>query len=639
VADGSTYGALDLSLPDFASRTRLYHLRPLGIGTPMVESLTGYIVRLAGAHVVSPGALMYKELGQGVGTHRSSRDSSRHCYISFVYDAHTLNGMTENAEKWAAAVGEATGIESIRFLTMLPWRGVFSAQGVTRTKRAWCVRCYQEWRAGDLEIYEPLLWMLAAVSTCPLHQQLLTTICPHCGREPHVISCRSRPGHCSRCGRWLGAEDGQLTNASQAADFNSARSIAEAVGTLLARAPTMDRPPSVETLRINLQGCLDDLAEGNESLFGRAVEMNQKTLEAWLAGRILPALGSLLKICRRLELSLCRFVAETMTSGDSDWEHAREVMSRYQTSRARCRRVLAVRAALDNALAAPEPTSLFAVALKVGFKHEKSLRAYDPAACNAISDRYQAMQDLQERSGAANSIPATRVEEVLEVALRQDPPPSIRDVSLILGLQEASCLVDRFPGPCCALVERSREYRRNRRLKVEQVLRTALIEEPPPTVKEVAKRVGHRSGQMLRLWFPDLYRALAARASQRRDWRLANIRAVLEVAVTQEPPPSGEAVAAKAGVTSSYLRDLFPCLWRELVARHATFRSQSYAKNRQRFQEEARRIARELLIAGKYPSRRRVQALLPESKLNGAHLIVCEVKKVVGEFRGRGLIG
>ena len=44
--------------------------------------------------------------------------------------------------------------------------------------------------------------------------------------------------------------------------------------------------------------------------------------------------------------------------------------------------------------------------------------------------------------------------------------------------------------------------------------------------------------------------------------------------------------------------------------------------------------ARELLMAGKYPSRRRVQALLSESKLSGAHLIVREVKKVVDEFRG-----
>ena len=94
----------------------------------MIESLTGYIVRLAGAHVVSPRALLYKQLGPCVGTYQSAPDGSRHPYLSFVYDAHTLNGLTESAEKWAAAVSVATGVENIRLLTMLPWQGFVCAR-------------------------------------------------------------------------------------------------------------------------------------------------------------------------------------------------------------------------------------------------------------------------------------------------------------------------------------------------------------------------------------------------------------------------------------------------------------------------------------------------------------------------------
>ncbi|MGH9631726.1 MAG: hypothetical protein ACRD7E_25750 [Bryobacteraceae bacterium] len=140
---------------------------------------------------------------------------------------------------------------------------------------------------------------------------------------------------------------------------------------------------------------------------------------------------------------------------------------------------------------------------------------------------------------------------------------------------------------------------------------------------------------MLRLWFPDLYGAMAARASRRRDWWLAKVQSFLEKAIIQEPPPSGEAVATGAGVSSGHLRTLFPDLWRELVARHTTYKRQEGAKNRRGFQETVRRIAQELLRAGKYPSRRRVQALLPRTTLGGAHLIVREVKKVVAEFSGR----
>ena len=139
----------------------------------------------------------------------------------------------------------------------------------------------------------------------------------------------------------------------------------------------------------------------------------------------------------------------------------------------------------------------------------------------------------------------------------------------------------------------------------------------------------------MRVWFPDLYRALAARASQRRDWWLAKVRSVLEAMAVEEPPPSGRAAATRAGVSRSHLCELFPELWRELVARHATYKKHEKANSRDALQTEVRRIAQELLSTGKYPSRRRVRALLSESKLRGTHLIVREAKKVVDQFSER----
>ena len=637
MAEGSTYGALDLSLPEFTARTRLYHQRPLGIGTPMVESLTGYIVRLADAHVVTPGALIFKELGRTVASGGIGHEGSRRYYSTFAYDAHTLNGMTDRAEKWAVAVGAATGVESVRFLTMLPWKHVFSAQGLTRTKRAWCARCYRQWRTEGVETYEPLLWMLPMVSICPLHQQLLMTRCPHCGRDPHVVSCRSRPGHCSRCGGWLGVQTDEPADGGEAADWNHAEFIGEAIATLLARASTLERPPSVELLTINLRACLDDLAGGNESLFLRAAGLGAKTVDGWLSGRMLPRLDSLLTICFRLGLPLLRFITEPMSSGNADWEHSREIVARYQ--KLRFRRAPVVRAALTEAMHTPEPRSPPDIALQVGFKDEKSLRTCAPAAFGVLVARHQSLQSFNGEPDATDSIPSRRVEEALEIALRQNPPPSLHDVSLALGLPGASWLAKRFPEPCRALMQRSREYRQNCHLNAEQVLRAALIEEPPPTVKDVAKRVGHPIGQTMRRWFPDLYGAMAERASRRRDWWLEKIRSVIEVATAEEPPCSGKAIAARVGIGCGYARKLFPHLWLRLVARHTAYKRLEDAKNRQTFQEEVRRIALDLLKAGKYPSRRRVLLLLPESKLNGLHLVVREAQKAVAEFTGRPAAG
>jgi hypothetical protein len=53
----TSLAALDLRLLPLAPRTRLFHLPPIGIGTPLVEGLAGYIMRLAEASSRSPARL------------------------------------------------------------------------------------------------------------------------------------------------------------------------------------------------------------------------------------------------------------------------------------------------------------------------------------------------------------------------------------------------------------------------------------------------------------------------------------------------------------------------------------------------------------------------------------------------------
>jgi hypothetical protein len=55
------FGIWETQAFDVPSRSRLYSLAPVGIGTPHVESLSGYITRLAEAHVLSVGDLVGRE--------------------------------------------------------------------------------------------------------------------------------------------------------------------------------------------------------------------------------------------------------------------------------------------------------------------------------------------------------------------------------------------------------------------------------------------------------------------------------------------------------------------------------------------------------------------------------------------------
>jgi hypothetical protein len=104
--------------PTLPQATRLYSLPPIGIGTPMVESLTGYLVRLAEAHCVSAGVLYEKEIrsvaGKGnIFSFRPATDAG--------YSTHTINGFGSPALDFVHALEMLTGRGDLRHLTMLTW--------------------------------------------------------------------------------------------------------------------------------------------------------------------------------------------------------------------------------------------------------------------------------------------------------------------------------------------------------------------------------------------------------------------------------------------------------------------------------------------------------------------------------------
>jgi hypothetical protein len=57
-------------------RSRLYHLEPIGIGTPYVESLTGYVQRLAHEHCVTVRRLTITEIAPLMGKEAKLQDES-----------------------------------------------------------------------------------------------------------------------------------------------------------------------------------------------------------------------------------------------------------------------------------------------------------------------------------------------------------------------------------------------------------------------------------------------------------------------------------------------------------------------------------------------------------------------------------
>ena len=204
--EATTYEAWQLRTHRLTGRSYLYSLPPIGGGTPLVESLTSYIQRLAEAHAVETGTLVYHELRPRVPFVKGKRCGQVPTKLphSFYLEAYRLNGTGDRARLWVCMLEELTQVRRLDLLTALPWAYAINRRNLLRANRTWCSSCYENWRSSGRPVYEPLLWMLQVVTVCPDHMQPLDSLCPVCSRMQYVFSSRSHPGHCSRCRSWLG---------------------------------------------------------------------------------------------------------------------------------------------------------------------------------------------------------------------------------------------------------------------------------------------------------------------------------------------------------------------------------------------------------------------------------------------------
>lgn len=155
-----SFERLDLTEPALAEPSLLYTLRPRGLGTPYVESLSSYVVRLAEAHVVPVWRLILHVRSQ-VCSERLSRPGMRYAYPA--------NGLGKGVEILRQSFEAATGHGDLRPLTLSALEGSVSKLDIFRTTEAWCPSCLEQWRTEGVSVYSPLLWAVRVVEVCPAH--------------------------------------------------------------------------------------------------------------------------------------------------------------------------------------------------------------------------------------------------------------------------------------------------------------------------------------------------------------------------------------------------------------------------------------------------------------------------------------
>lgn len=315
--------SLPPSPPSPPSLTRLYHLEPLGIGGPLVESLTSYIARLAAAHSVRPMRLIVDEIAPRAG--KRYAHSIRATQQFFADWRHTLAlcGSGPVARDWIRALEQLTGRSDLAQLTLVSLNHVVTAPTSTtlRRERSWCPECYDHWRNGGDTPYAPLLWMMRAVTRCPIHHTPVARRCPHaaCGRTTSWLVGQYHQGRCLACDSWLGRtsqvavpsapslspmtsmlEQGVSTEA-----LGQIRA-SEIVGALLVVSAGRQSPASTPDLEQSLARWRGTMTPRLLKHVQRRTGVTARMLDAWSAGISRPSLTQLLSLHSLLDRSFER---------------------------------------------------------------------------------------------------------------------------------------------------------------------------------------------------------------------------------------------------------------------------------------------------------------------------------------------
>ncbi|PSF36208.1 hypothetical protein C7H19_14535 [Aphanothece hegewaldii CCALA 016] len=288
-------------------RSHLHHLKPIGLGTPMVECLTSYVTRLADSHGVFISILLSRIINpllqQSFVKNSTGRDLK-----PFFNRSHALNGYGTIATDFVEVLNQLTVHNKLQLLTLIPFSKILVTKGLLRSHKAWCPECYQNWKQNQQVIYDPLLWSFNDVKVCLIHQHPLKYNCPHCHYQLPYLSWKSDLGYCSHCYQWLGLSS--KVTSSNVQTVNQERWVANTLGELLTNAHQLSSKLTQEHIQKSFINVVHQVTEDNIAAFAALLKIPKNTCWGWYSGQTRPTLSTLLNICHCLQISLSHFLMQ-----------------------------------------------------------------------------------------------------------------------------------------------------------------------------------------------------------------------------------------------------------------------------------------------------------------------------------------
>lgn len=251
----------------------------------------------------------------------------------------------------------------------------------------------------------------------------------------------------------------------------------------------------------------------------------------------------------------------------------RMIVKRYQTYQQASK--LHTQRELEAILNTPKdpPPTLDEVAQQLG-QPTPLLRCHFPELCCAIAERCRAYHDIEKQQlrGAVEAI----------VNADENPPPSVSEIAQRLK-KPSSVLYNQYPDLCRILTDRQHAYTEAQKQRIRHELEAILADEnPPPTIMAVAQRLDQSVGYLCHT-FPAVCRAITERRRTYDQAEKLRIQLKLKAVLIagEVPPPTVIEVAQRLGQSDHFLREHFPEQCAAVVEQRQAYQESEKVKLRQ----------------------------------------------------------
>ncbi|MGE8205836.1 TniQ family protein [Heyndrickxia sp. NPDC080065] len=268
-----------------SERSILYNLKPVGMGSKYVESLTSYLLRIAYEHNFTIGDLMKNLIAPQIKKKYLIR-SATYGGNRFYEGAKTINGFMENSNDLVKVIETLTSRSDLSNLTLNKWKDFIPLRNLLKESLSWCPECIQSWQSGS-KVYYPLIWYIRPVNICIEHNCYLLEECPVCEKKVDILRRQMLSGFCPNCFASLSVT---ASNAKpDSPELKWQKFVIQNIEDIL----TMDNTsPIIQSYRGQILNRLniiyDENFSGNISNFSKFLNIPKSTLRCWLSNKKFP---------------------------------------------------------------------------------------------------------------------------------------------------------------------------------------------------------------------------------------------------------------------------------------------------------------------------------------------------------------